>query len=80
MQRTEGNPFFAEESIRSLVEDEILVGEKGAYRPGLRIDEINIPTTVQNVVADRIDRLPIEDDGGEARFADRCRHRSHRSF
>jgi class 3 adenylate cyclase/tetratricopeptide (TPR) repeat protein len=61
IQRTEGNPFFAEESVRSLVEGGVLVGEKGAYRPGLRIDEIRIPSTVQNVVADRIDRLPIEE-------------------
>ena len=61
IQRTEGNPFFAEESVRSLVEAGVLVGEKGAYRPGLRIDEIRIPSTVQNVVADRIDRLPMEE-------------------
>src|SRR5215467_9199586 len=40
MHRTEGNPFFAEESVRSLVETGVLVGEKGAYRPALRIDEI----------------------------------------
>src|SRR5215510_1219546 len=59
MHRTEGNPFFAEESVRSLVETGVLVGEKGAYRPGLRIDEIRIPNTIQNVLADRIDRLPV---------------------
>jgi class 3 adenylate cyclase/tetratricopeptide (TPR) repeat protein len=61
IHRTEGNPFFAEESVRSLVETGVLVGEKRAYRPGLKIDEIRIPNTVQNVVADRIDRLPIEE-------------------
>src|SRR5499426_1714880 len=61
IRRTEGNPFFVEESVRSLVEAGVLVGEKGAYRPGLRIDEIRIPSTVQNVVADRIDRLPLEE-------------------
>jgi tetratricopeptide (TPR) repeat protein len=61
IQRTEGNPFFAEESVRSLVEAGVLVGEKSAYRPGLKIDEIRIPSTVQNVVADRIDRLPMEE-------------------
>ena len=61
IHRTEGNPFFAEESVRSLVETGVLVGEKRAYRPGLKIDEIRIPSTVQNVVADRIDRLPIEE-------------------
>src|SRR5215468_901662 len=61
MHRTEGNPFFAEESVRSLVETGVLVGEKGAYRPGLRTDEIRIPSTVQSVVADRIDRLAMEE-------------------
>jgi class 3 adenylate cyclase/tetratricopeptide (TPR) repeat protein len=61
IQRTEGNPFFAEESVRSLVETGFLVGEKGAYRPGLKIDEIRMPNTVQNVLADRIDRLQIEE-------------------
>ncbi len=59
--RTDGNPFFAEETVRSLVETGILVGEKGAYRPGIKIDGIAIPSTVQNVVADRIDRLPLEE-------------------
>src|SRR5262249_36281608 len=59
IHRTEGNPFFAEESVRSLVETGVLVGEKGAYRPGLKIDEIRIPSTIQNVLADRIDRLPL---------------------
>ncbi|HXV81529.1 MAG TPA: AAA family ATPase [Candidatus Binatia bacterium] len=61
IQRTEGNPFFVEESVRSLVETGVLVGEKGAYRPGLKIDEIRIPNTIQNVLADRIDRLPLEE-------------------
>jgi class 3 adenylate cyclase/tetratricopeptide (TPR) repeat protein len=61
IKRTEGNPFFAEESVRSLVEIGVLVGEKGAYRPGLKIDGIMIPSTVQNVVAGRIDRLALEE-------------------
>jgi class 3 adenylate cyclase/tetratricopeptide (TPR) repeat protein len=60
IKRTEGNPFFAEESVRSLVETQVLVGAKGAYRPGLRVDAISIPSTVQSVVADRIDRLSRE--------------------
>jgi class 3 adenylate cyclase/tetratricopeptide (TPR) repeat protein len=61
IQRTEGNPFFAEESVRSLVDTGVLTGEKGAYRPALKINDLVIPSTVQNVVADRIDRLPIEE-------------------
>jgi class 3 adenylate cyclase/tetratricopeptide (TPR) repeat protein len=58
IKRTEGNPFFVEESVRSLVESGFLVGSKGQYRPGRRIDSIRIPSTVQTVLADRIDRLP----------------------
>jgi tetratricopeptide (TPR) repeat protein len=61
IHRTEGNPFFAEEIVRSLVEAGVLTGEKAAYRPGLRIDDLVIPSTVQSVVADRIDRLPVEE-------------------
>jgi len=60
-KRTEGNPFFAEESVRGLVESGVLTGEKGAYRPALKTDNLVIPSTVQNVVADRIDRLPAEE-------------------
>ena len=61
IKRTEGNPFFMEESVRSLAETGVLLGEKGAYRPGLKIENIRIPSTVQTVLADRIDRLPIEE-------------------
>src|SRR5439155_25886284 len=62
IKRTEGNPFFVEESVRSLVETGILVGAKGAYRPGLRIDRIAIPNTVQNVLAERTAPLSIEEE------------------
>ena len=59
IERTDGNPFFAEETVRALVETGVLVGERGAYRRGLKVVNIAIPSTVQNVVADRIDRLPM---------------------
>ena len=32
IERTEGNPFFLEESVRTLIETRVLVGERGAYR------------------------------------------------
>ena len=32
--RTEGNPFFLEESVRTLVETKVLEGERGVYRVG----------------------------------------------
>ena len=32
IERTQGNPFFLEESVRALVETRALTGERGAYR------------------------------------------------
>ena len=55
--RTEGNPFFLEESVRTLVETGVLVGEPGAYRLGHALPTIQVPATVQAVLAARIDRL-----------------------
>jgi class 3 adenylate cyclase/tetratricopeptide (TPR) repeat protein len=59
--RTEGNPFFLEESVRTLEETELLVGERGAYRLARPLDALSVPATVQAVLAARIDRLPPED-------------------
>jgi class 3 adenylate cyclase/tetratricopeptide (TPR) repeat protein len=61
IERTEGNPLFLEESVRSLVETEVLVGERGAYRLGRDPGVIQVPPTVQAILAARIDRLPLED-------------------
>jgi len=58
--RTAGNPFFLEESVQTLVEAGILVGELGAYRLTQPLQHIQMPATVQAVLAARIDRLPPE--------------------
>src|SRR5262249_30506165 len=58
-----GNPLFAEEMIRSLVEGGALAGERGAYTLTAAIDEIALPETVQAVLASRVDRLsPVDKD------------------
>ena len=59
--RTEGNPFFLEESVRTLVEHGVLVGAPGAYRLAQALASIQVPATVQAVLAARIDRLPPEE-------------------
>ena len=56
-----GNPFFIEESIRTLVETQALAREHGAYRLTRPIQAIEVPATVQVILAARIDRLPAED-------------------
>ena len=61
IERTEGNPFFLEESVRTLVETQVLVGERGAYRVAKTPDTWQIPVTVQAILAARIDRLAPED-------------------
>jgi class 3 adenylate cyclase/tetratricopeptide (TPR) repeat protein len=58
--RTEGNPFFLEESVRSLVEAGVLVGERGSYRVAKPAESTQVPNTVQAVLAARIDRLAPE--------------------
>src|SRR5262245_61410770 len=56
-----GNPLFTEESIRTLAETGALAGERGAYRPTRPIQGIEVPATVQVILAARIDRLPADD-------------------
>jgi tetratricopeptide (TPR) repeat protein/ABC-type thiamine transport system ATPase subunit len=58
--RTGGNPFFLEESVRTLVEAGVLVGTPGAYRLVQALPITQVPATVQAVLAARIDRLPPE--------------------
>jgi predicted ATPase len=59
--RTDGNPFFLEESVRTLVEMGMLVGAPGAYRLAQPLASLQMPATVQAVLAARIDRLPPEE-------------------
>ena len=59
--RTEGNPFFLEESVRTLVETGALTGERGAHKLARPLPAIQVPETVQAVIAARIDRLCATD-------------------
>jgi class 3 adenylate cyclase/tetratricopeptide (TPR) repeat protein len=58
IDRTEGNPFFLEESVRTLVETHVIVGDRGAFTLARPVETIQVPATVQAVLAARIDRLP----------------------
>jgi class 3 adenylate cyclase len=61
IERTEGNPFFLEESVQTLVETQVLVGERGAYRMAKAPEQWQIPATAQAILAARIDRLAPAD-------------------
>jgi len=61
IERTDGNPFFIEESVRTLVEAKLLAGERGNYRLARPVDSTQVPATVRAVLAARIDRLPPDE-------------------
>jgi class 3 adenylate cyclase/tetratricopeptide (TPR) repeat protein len=61
IERTGGNPFFLEESVRALVESSVLVGERGAFRTTKVPEAWPVPATAQAILAARIDRLPPEE-------------------
>jgi class 3 adenylate cyclase/tetratricopeptide (TPR) repeat protein len=57
IERTEGNPFFLEESVRHLVETGVLAGERGRHRLLRPAERTPVPETVHAVLAARIDRM-----------------------
>ncbi len=61
IERTDGNPFFLEESVRALVETKVLAGERAAYHLTKASPSFQIPATTQAILAARIDRLSAED-------------------
>jgi transcriptional regulator with AAA-type ATPase domain/tetratricopeptide (TPR) repeat protein len=58
---TGGNPLFLEETVRSLVETGALRGERGDYRLDGSIQRLEVPGSVTEVLAGRIDRLEESD-------------------
>lgn len=56
-RRAGGNPFFAEELARSLIESKLLVPGQGLPKGGLAAVERALPPTVQAVVGARLDRV-----------------------
>jgi tetratricopeptide (TPR) repeat protein len=59
IERTEGTPFFMEEIVQSLFEDGVLQ-RNGVVQLAKSMNTVKVPTTVQGVIAARIDRLPAE--------------------
>jgi tetratricopeptide (TPR) repeat protein len=56
-----GNPFFLEETVRTLVETKALDGARGRYRLTQPLQALQVPPTVQTILTARIDRLSPED-------------------
>jgi class 3 adenylate cyclase/tetratricopeptide (TPR) repeat protein len=60
LNKSEGNPFFVEEVLRSLIERGVLVHENGAWKVTQLVENIQVPDTLQGVLLSRLDRLPEE--------------------
>ncbi len=59
ISRAEGNPYFAEEVVRSLITSGAVVRDEatGGWRTTDRLEELSIPGTIQGVIVARVDRL-----------------------
>jgi class 3 adenylate cyclase len=57
IERAGGNPLFLEELVRSLCEQGHLEGSRGALRAGRSLERVELPATLQPILAARIDRL-----------------------
>lgn len=60
LERTEGNPLFLEESVRMLIDMEMLSGKPGAYQLRQDVPTLDIPASVHAIIGARIDRLSPE--------------------
>ena len=57
LERAEGNPFFLEEILRSLIDEGILQRDGERWIAGRRLERLTMPDTLRGVIAARIDRL-----------------------
>ena len=60
IEKTEGNPFFIEETVQVLLDEGALMRDGGTVRLTKSLSELKIPPTVQGILAARIDRLPAD--------------------
>jgi predicted ATPase/class 3 adenylate cyclase len=61
LERAEGIPLYAVETVRMLLDRGLLVQEGAVYRPAATIDELEVPETLHALIAARLDGLPAEE-------------------
>jgi len=60
LSKSEGNPFFIEEVIRSLIDRDLVYREGNRWKARVEVSELDVPDTIQSVVLARVDRLQAE--------------------
>ncbi|PQP35419.1 hypothetical protein C6A37_02580 [Desulfobacteraceae bacterium SEEP-SAG9] len=58
LERTEGVPFFIEEFIKSLKDLNIIERKNSKYQIAKDIQDLSIPSTIQDVIMARVDSMP----------------------
>ena len=58
--KAEGNPFYLEELVNSLIETETLIRDNGSWKVTRTITETDISSTINGVISGRLDRLDKE--------------------
>jgi tetratricopeptide (TPR) repeat protein len=58
--KSEGNPFFIEEILRSLIRSGVLQRDNGSWRLARQPSAVGIPDTIESVIKSRIDILPFD--------------------
>ncbi|HXG75382.1 MAG TPA: adenylate/guanylate cyclase domain-containing protein [Gaiellaceae bacterium] len=61
LERAEGVPFYAVETVRMLLDRGILVREDGSYRLAGEVETLEVPETLQALIAARLDGLAPEE-------------------
>ncbi|MBC7251576.1 MAG: tetratricopeptide repeat protein [Anaerolineae bacterium] len=57
VMKSEGNPFFLEEVIRTYIEERAVVKKENRWQATRPLDDIRVPETIQGILGARIDRL-----------------------
>ncbi len=61
LARAEGVPLYAVETVRMLLDRGLLVEEEGVYRVTGEVAELEVPETLQGLIAARLDGLAAEE-------------------
>ncbi len=68
--KAEGNPFYLEELVNSLIETETLIRDNGSWKVTRTITETDISSTINGVISGRLDRLEGDKKGPSGGFGD----------
>jgi adenylate cyclase len=61
IEKSQGNPFYIEELVKSLIEQGYVVEEKGTWKFTGDVKKLQLPDTVEAVILSRIDRLDLQE-------------------